>query len=289
MTAVLLALLAAVGYGVSDFVGGVASRRVAALRVVIVSYPVSVIVVAVAVPVVGGSPTPSSLVWGALSGVAGGVAVWWFYLALAGGPMAVVSPVTAVLVAGVPVLIGLAVGERPSVLAYVGIVAALVAVVLVSRESPDEAAGEVAGGRVLRFTPRIALLTVASGVAFAATFVCLDRAGEDDTGLWPLLASRLAATALVWAVALSTGAFSAPRGSVLHLAAGIAVLDVVANAALLFAFQDGLLSLTSVIASLYPAATVLLAMVMLGERVGTVQKVGMVVALGAVALIAGTG
>ncbi|WP_328811662.1 DMT family transporter [Rhodococcus sp. NBC_00294] len=285
MTAIVLALIAALGYGVSDFVGGVASRRVAALRVVIVSYPVSVLVVAAVMPFVGGTLTASSVVWGALSGLAGGVAVWWFYLALAAGPMAVVSPITAVLVAGVPVGVGLVLGERPGVLAYIGIALALVAVLMVSKESPDDAAGDVAGGRTLRFTPRVAWLTVGSGLAFALTFIFLDRAGEDDAGLWPLLANRVTATALVWAVALGTGMFSFPRGGVLKLAAWIALLDVAANAALLYAFQGGLLSLVSVIASLYPAATVLLAMVMLGERVATVQIVGMVIALGAVGLI----
>ncbi|MGB3772398.1 MAG: DMT family transporter [Rhodococcus sp. (in: high G+C Gram-positive bacteria)] len=289
MTAVILALIAALGYGVSDFVGGVASRRVAALRVVIVSYPVSIVVVAAAMPFVGGTASVSSVVWGAVSGLAGGFAVWWFYLALAGGPMAVVSPITAVLVAGVPVGVGLALGERPSTLAYVGIALALFAVVLVSRESPDETAGEVAGGLSLRFTPRIAWLTVGSGLTFALAFIALDAAGGDDAGLWPLLASRVAATALVWVVAVGTRSFSIPRGGVLRLACWIAVLDVIANGALLFAFQEGLLSLVSVIAALYPAATVLLAMVMLGERVGKMQVVGMVVALGAVVLITGSG
>lgn len=252
---------------------------------VVVSYPVSLIIVALLVPLVGGTATASSLLWGALSGLAGGIAVWWFYLALAGGPMAVVSPITAVLVAGVPVGVGLASGERPELLAYAGIALALVAVVLVSRESPDAAAGDIAGGRTLRFTPRIAWLTVGSGLTFALCFIFIDVAGEDDAGLWPLLASRAAATAIIWAVAVGSGQFSPPRGGVLRLAIGIAVLDVVANAALLYAFQGGLLSLVSVIAALYPAATVLLAMVMLGEKVHALQRVGMVIALAAVVLI----
>lgn len=281
--------MAAVGYGVSDFVGGVASRRVAALRVVIVSYPISLLMVLAVVPLVGGSATATSLFWGAMSGVAGGLAVWWFYVALAEGPMAVVSPITAVLVAGIPVVVGVTGGERPSLLAYVGIAGALVAVVLVSRESPDDTAGEVAGGRTLTFTPRVAALTVASGVAFAATFVFLDLAGGDDVGLWPLVASRASATVVMWTVALITASFLVPPRSVMMLAVWVAVLDAVANAALLYAFQGGLLSLVSVITALYPAATVLLAMVMLGERVGPMQRVGMALALASVALIATSG
>ncbi len=273
------------GYGVSDFVGGVASRRVAALRVVIVSYPFSLVIVLIVAPFVGGQISLVPILWGLASGVAGGLAVWWFYLALASGPMAVVSPLTAVLVAGIPVVAGFAIGERPGALAFVGIALALIAVLLVSKESPDDTTGEVAGGREMKFTPTVAWLTVGSGVTFALAFICLHQIG-DGSGLWPLAASRASATAVVWCVALASGHFALPHGSVLKLAAFVGILDVVANAALLYAYQGGLLSLVSVIASLYPAATVLLAMVMLGERVGRLQQVGMVVALGAVGLIA---
>lgn len=257
----------------------------AALRVVIVSYPLSFVIVLAVAPFVGGSISLEPMLWGLASGVAGGVAVWWFYLALATGPMAVVSPLTAVLVAGIPVLAGLAIGERPDIVAYVGIALALVAVVLVSKESPDETTGEVAGGREMRFTRHVAWLTVGSGVTFALAFICLHQIG-DGSGLWPLAASRLSATAVVWCVAVAVGHFVLPHRSVLKLVVFVGVLDVIANAAILYAYQGGLLSLVSVIASLYPAATVMLAMVMLGERVGRLQQAGMVLALGAVALIA---
>lgn len=265
--------------------GGVASRRVAALRVVIVSYPLSLLIVLAVAPFVGGSVSMSSLVWGAVSGVAGGVAVWWFYLALASGPMSVVSPLTAVLVAGIPVVIGLAFGERPGLIAFIGIAVALLAVMLVSRESPDETTGEVAGGRTMRFTKTVALLTVGSGVAFALAFVALHQIGGEG-GLWPLAISRAAATAVVWLVALTSGHFVLPHGEPLKLAVYVSVLDVIANAAMMYAFQGGLLSLVSVIGALYPAATVLLAMVMLGERVSRVQQAGMLLALASVGMIA---
>lgn len=285
MTGVLLALLAALGYGVSDFVGGVAARRVSALRVVIVSYPLSVVILLIVAPMVGGHVDAASLVWGAASGVASGLAVWWFYAALAAGPMAVVSPLTAVLVAGVPVLVGLATGERSSPPAYIGIVCALVAVVLVSKESPDAVTEEITGGRELRFDRRVALLTVGSGLAFACTFVALHKTAAAD-GLWPLVLSRVAATAVVWVAAVVTGHFRAPRGEPLRLACYVSLLDVIANVSMLYAFHGSLLSLISVIGSLYPAATVLLAMLLLGERVGPLQKIGMAMALGSVALIA---
>jgi drug/metabolite transporter (DMT)-like permease len=278
MGAVLLALLAAAGYGVSDFVGGVAARRVAALRVVLVSYPLSVLLVAAVAPVVGGRVELGSLLWGLAAGATAGLAVWWFYLALATGPMSVVSPLTAVLVAGLPLLYAVARGERPGQLALVGAGLALVAVVLVSREAPS----------ALPFTRRVALLTVGSGVAFAVYFVLLAQV-DTGTGLWPLLASRVGAASVVLVAAVVAGQLRAPRGVPLRLALLAGVLDVVANTAFLFAVQGGLLSLVSVITALYPAATVLLAAVVLGERTGRVQQVGMALAAVAVGLIAAQG
>ncbi|WP_433200911.1 EamA family transporter [Nocardia sp. CA-107356] len=285
MTAVLLALVAAFGYGVSDFFGGVASRRVTALRVVIVSYPISALLILILVPLVGGTPDTASMLWGLAAGVASGLAVWWFYAALASGPMAVVSPLTAILVAGIPVLVGLVIGERPGPLAFAGIAFALGAVYLVSRESPDDVTEEITGGRELRFTRKVALLTIGSGAAFGLAFVFLHET-RASAGVWPLLAQRGAASPMVWLIALSAGEFRLLHGEPLRLAAYIAVLDVIANAALLYAFHGSMLSLVSVIGSLYPAATVLLAMVLLGERVGRLQQVGMVLALASVGLIA---
>lgn len=282
MLAGLLGLLAALGYGVSDFVGGVAARRVAALRVVVVSYPLSVVLVAALLPFVGGEVTAASLVWGGLAGIVAGLAVWSFYVALGAGPMSVVSPLTAVLVAGLPVLAGLALGERPTALALVGAVVAVVAVVLVSRE-PETVTGEHKP-----FTRRVALLTVASGVAFAAYFVLLDRVAT-GTGLWPLLMSRVTASAVVLVAALAARQRGVERGQVLALALLAGVLDVVANVAFLYALQAGYLSLVSVVTALYPAATVLLATLVLGERTGRLQVVGMGLAAAAVALIASQG
>ncbi|MEO9221922.1 MAG: DMT family transporter, partial [Mycobacteriaceae bacterium] len=238
--------MAALGYGLSDFVGGVAARRVAALRVVLVSYPLSVMLVLAIAPFVGGRVDVSALLWGALAGVVSGLAVWWFYLALAAGPMTVVSPLTALLVAVLPLATGMLLGERPAVLALVGACLALVAVVLVSRNGV---------GAELAFTPRVALLTLGSGTAFAGYFVLLHQV-PTGTGLWPLLASRIGATAVVLVAAAGTGQLRAPKGFPLRLAWLAGVLDVVANTAFLYAVQSGLLSLVSVITALYPAATV---------------------------------
>lgn len=282
MTALLLSLLAAVGYGVSDFVGGVASRRVHALRVVLLSYPLSVLAVALLAPLVGGNPSTTSLLWGAAAGAAAGLAVLWFYLALAEGPMSVVSPLTALLVAGLPLGVGILLGDRPGPLALVGAALALVAVVLVSREERTAVDETPAAA----FSRRVAWLTVGSGTAFAAYFVLLDRV-EVGTGLWPVLASRVAATAVVVVAALPARQLGWPRGTPARLAVAAAALDVLANVTFLYALQSGLLSLVSVVTALYPAATVLLARLVLGERTGRVQQVGLGLAAVAVGLIAG--
>lgn len=277
MIALLLALTAAAGYGLSDFVGGVASRRAHVLHVVLVSYPLSVVLMALVAPL-GGAPTAGSLVWGAVSGVAGGLAVLWFYAGLASGPMSVVSPVAALLTSALPLFGGLLVGERPGAGALVGAVLAVVAVVLVSRQSAefDEQA---------RFTPKVAWLTFGSGGMFALYFVLLHGIPE-DTGLWPVFASRVAASATVVVPAVVTGNLRTARGRAGGLAVVAGVLDVIANVAMVRGLQSGMLSLVSVLASLYPAGTVLMARFVLGERWGGLQKVGLAIAAASVALIA---
>ncbi|WP_084792541.1 DMT family transporter [Mycobacterium sp. E136] len=279
MIGVALALASALGYGISDFVGGLASRRIAALRVVLVSYPIAMVVLAaVAVPI-GGDVSQGAVVWGVLCGVSQAFGVWWFYAALGSGPISVVSPLTAILVAGIPVGVGLALGERPGLIAGVGVVLALIAVVLVSREASDEDVKEH------RFTPKVAWLTVGSGVAFGLNFVLIDQAPV-EAKLWPLVFARASATAVVILIAALSRNLRPPSGDPLKLAVLAAFLDVGANIAMLLALQAALLSLAGVLMSLYPAATVLLAIVVLRERVTRWQAFGMVLALGAVAMIA---
>jgi drug/metabolite transporter (DMT)-like permease len=282
VSALLLALTAALGYGLSDFVGGLASRRTHVLHVVLVSYPMSVVLVALIAPLAGGSPDPSAMVWGAASGVAGGLAVLWFYAALASGPMSVVSPVTALLTSALPMFGGLLLGEEPGPWALVGAVLAVGAVVLVSREEHST----VDESTPARFTPKVLLLTASSGVMFALYFVMLHQI-PGNTGLWPVFASRVVATLTVVVAAVGLGQFRPARRGPGGLALAAGALDVVANVGMLYALQAGMLSLVSVLASLYPAATVLMARLVLGERSGRVQKVGLVLAAVSVALIAG--
>lgn len=284
MLSLLLALTAAIGYGLSDFVGGLASRKSHVLHVVLVSYPVSVVLVAVVAPLAGGVADAAAMAWGAISGVAGGLAVLWFYAAMASGPMSVVSPVAALLSASLPLLLGLVQGEEPGVVALVGAVLAVGAVVLVSKEER----GPVDEAAPAWFTPKVMVLTAGAGTMFALYFGLLDRV-EAGTGLWPIVLSRVVASVTVFAAAAGVRRLRLARGRPGALALMAGALDVIANVTMLYGLQTGMLSLVSVLVSLYPAATVLMARLVLGERSGPVRKVGLVVAAVSVALIAGSG
>ena len=243
------------------------------------SYPIAMVLLAGLAAIVGGEISRGAILWGGLCGVSQAFGVWWFYAALGSGPISVVSPLTAVLVAGIPVGVGVAMGERPGLIAAVGVVLALVAVVLVSREARDEDV------KPHKFTARVAWLTVGSGLAFGLNFVLIHQAPV-EARLWPLLFARMSASVLVFVVAALSGNLRPPTGTPLRLAVLAAVLDTGANVAMLLALQASLLSLASVLMSLYPAATVLLAMVVLRERVTRWQLVGMVLAFVSVAMIA---
>ncbi len=251
----------------------------AALRVVALSYPVALLLLTVPAVLIGGEITAPAVYWGLLCGVAQAFGVWWFYAALAHGPISVVSPLTAILVAGVPVAFGMAYGERPSPTALSGIGVALAAVFLVSRDASDE------DTTPHRFTRTVAWLTVGSGVAFGLNFVLLDQVPV-AAQLWPLVFGRISASVLILLIAAATGSLRMPTGEPRRLALLAAVLDSLAGVATLYALHTSLLSLAGVLISLYPAGTVLLAIVVLKERVTRWQVLGMVLALVAVAMIA---
>ena len=251
----------------------------AALRVVLVSYPIALVLLIVLAMIAGGQVDQGAIFWGALCGVSQAFGIWWFYAALGAGPISVVSPLTAILVAGIPVGVGLALGERPGGIAAVGVVLALVAVVLVSREATDE---DVTPHN---FTATVAWMTVGSGVAFGLNFVLIHQAPV-EAKLWPLVFARLSASVLVVVIAAVSSNLRVPTGVPLRLALLAALLDTGANVAMLLALQASYLSLAGVLMSLYPAATVLLAIIVLRERVTRWQAVGMVLALVAVAMIA---
>lgn len=281
--ALVLSLVAALGYGLSDFVGGLAARRTAVLRVVMLSYPVGFAGILLIAPFVAGSITERGMLVGAVAGLVGGCAIVWFYMALASGPMSVVSPLTSLLVAGLPLGVGILLGERPGPFALVGAGLAVVAVVLVSRQENTT----VDESSPVRFTTKVAWLTFGSGAAFAVYFVLLDQVGP-GTGMWPLVASRASASVLVLVVGLIGGHRRPITGVPMRLALAAAALDIVANTSFLYALRAGMLSIVSVLTSLYPAGTVLLARLVLKERTGALQRVGLVLAAASVVLIAGS-
>ncbi|SNS58594.1 Uncharacterized membrane protein [Geodermatophilus saharensis] len=276
--ALVLALASAVVYGMADFCGGIASRRAAAATVVAISQAAGLVVVALLLPWLGGEPVRADLVWGAVAGIAGGAGLLLFYRALATGVMSVVAPVTAVSAAALPVLAGLALGERLGAAAAVGIVLALAAVVLVSAE------GGLSSLRAARLGSTGPAL--AAGAGFGLFFVLLERTG-DDAGLTPLAAARVVSVLLVGALALATVRSLRVPGRVLPVVLLAGVGDMAANALFLLATQaGGQLAITGVLASLYPASTVVLAQVLLRERLAGAQRAGLAVATAAVVLIA---
>jgi uncharacterized membrane protein len=259
-------------------VGGVAARRVAALRVILAAYPLEALVLGALALTAGGPIHFGAVFWGCLYGVGQAFGMWAFYAALGSGPISVVAPLAGVLNAAVPVAVGIALGERPGQAASVGVVLAIVAVMLVSREATVE-------GAPFKFTPKVAWLTVFAGSAFGLDLVFLHQAPH-ECKLWPLMFARLAATVVIGALAASRRTLRLPRGKSMRLALTIALLDICVLVTQLIALQSWLLSLASILISLYAAATVVLAMVILRERVSRWQGIGMVMATGAVAMIA---
>jgi drug/metabolite transporter (DMT)-like permease len=276
--AVLLGVLVALTYGAGDFLGGLSSRRVNAAIVALTSQLVgwSILVVLVAV-LPERHPPAADVVRGAIAGSVGLIGVVLLYRGLASGAMGVVAPITAVGAAVLPVAWGLLTGEEPGAVHLVGVVLALVAVGLVS--SPASGAEPVPG------RAKEVALALVSGAAFGVVFILLGDTTE-ASGMWPLLAARSASATLMAGVVLARRApVKVPVGSRLQVI-GTGVFDVTANAIFVLAARIGLLSLVAVVSSLYPVSTVVLARVVLHERVGRRQQLGLALAIAGVVLIA---
>ena len=277
--AIFLALAAALTYGTADFCGGMATKRtVTSWPVVVVSQSVGLAVVLCLLPFVHGSgPSVHDLGWGAGGGLVGGIALLAFYRALAVGTMSIVAPVTATLSAVVPVVAGLAFfGERPGVAAIVGSVAALAAVALFG----VPAQGVTIGPRDVSL-----LLAAVAGAGFGLFFICLDRT-SGHSGLWPLVAARTTSTTVLGLAAIAGGHRLVITGTARSLALVAGVFDSSANALFLVATHRGLLTIVSVLTSLYPGSTIVLAYIVLKERLRPPHLVALAVAILAVALIA---
>src|SRR6478735_2307981 len=281
--ATLLALLSAVLYGAGDFVGGVASRRASTLAVVFVSQFAGAVALLVLLPLLPSATVGrGDLIWGAAAGLAGGIGVALLYRALAIGTMSVVAPTTAVCAVVIPVAVSNLLGERPSSLSLTGVAMALMAIVLVSQAStPAESARHHA-----RSAPALTI-AIASGVAIGVFYLALARTAR-DAGLWPLLAARGASAVVFVIMALVSGhgALRMPR-DVLPMAILCGMLDMTANALYLVATRGGSLSTIVTLASLYPASTVVLARLVLRERLSRLQIAGVAACLVAIVLIVG--
>lgn len=270
----LLALASAMAFGAGDFLGGRASRDVPPLLVAAVAQVASA---AALIPLVLIVPAPAvrtaDVLWGAAGGLFGLLGILALYAALAAGPMGLVAPTTAVLSAVVPVGFGLATGEQPGGLAIAGIILGLVAVVTIT-------AAEGPGGRL---TPAVLALSLGAGIGFALFFIALAQT-DVDAGMWALVGARAVSVPVVLSVA-AIGRVWPREGRAPVAAIGAGVLDMMANALFLAAVQRGLLAIAAVLAALYPAATALLARVVLRERMSPAQLTGVGAALVAVVLI----
>lgn len=273
---IVLSLFAALFYGIGDFAGGIGSRRVSAITLLLWSTPVGAALMVVLLFAFPGHLSWRVALFGVLGGIAGLLGVTVMYHLMTIAPINVISPITAVLAAIVPVFVGVGIGERPATAAWVGIVLGLVAIVLVSRTTAAHPLGRV--------SPQTLALALLAGLGFGMYFVFLARAG-DGSGLWPLTISRLTSTVLVIPIAWSRGALATIHGRTLGVVAVAGSCDALANMFFLLAAHRGLLSLASVLTSLYPAATVLLAVTVLKERLSWVQRGGLALAVLAVVLI----
>ena len=283
MLTLIYGLTCALFYGSADYAGGRASRLASSVAVTASSQIVGWAMVLALVPFLGGSgPTSRALVVGALGGICGAIGLILLYRALSLAAMSVVSPITAVLSAVVPVVAGIIIGEGLTVTHSVGVVLALAAIAMISRGGDDAVDAHDHHRR-----PPIALLVTSfvAGIFFGLFVVALDRAG-DDVGVWPLVTAKPVGVAFALLVALSQRIvpFVPRRALRLTVAAGAA--DMTANVFATLSAQAGKVAIAGVLVSLYPASTVLLARFVDHEKITRLQLIGFTLAIAALVLIA---
>jgi drug/metabolite transporter (DMT)-like permease len=291
------ALPSAVTYGIADFAGGLAARRASVLVVTVVAQAAGLLSLLLVIGFVAGQPSSAAVGFGALAGIAGVSGLLLYLKALAVGPMGVVAPLSAVVSAGLPLAVGLTGGERLGPPAVLAVGVALVAILLAT-----------AGTRNDRAASTGVLLGLAAGVGFGMFFVAVDAAPA-GSGLWPLLAGRVASVVLLTGLVLrhhlplptrsraarlalvpgesrvSTRARSGTRGPVVLMVVS-GVFDTLANVLFLAATRLGGLGISAVVVALYPVVVVVLARVVLGERLTRTQLLSAALALTASALLA---
>lgn len=303
--AIVLALAAAVSWGSSDFFAGLASRRASAINVVVGAHLVGLLSLVVLAPIFSGNSGGSDFFWGVAGGMSGGIGAALLYRGLAVGRMAVVAPITGAGAAVVPVVFGILTGDLPGLIALLGIALALVAIVLVAIAPAPTSADKLDLGKVRRVTGRSpgadfvrgrSVLSnlirepglthaVASGLGFGGFYVFISYVNA-DSGLWSLLAARAGSVLLLGGAALVIERRVLPPPDVRSETVLVGVLDVTAAALFLMASREGMLSVVSVLTSLYPTVTVLLALFVAHERCSKLQFSGMALAGLAIGLIA---
>ncbi len=269
----LLAIAAACTFGVADFLGGLSTRRAAVVAVTLLTNLAGAALAVVLVVVIDGAWTMRAVAWGAVGGLAGLVGLVLLYQGLAEGPNRLVSPLSAVVAAAVPVIVGVTLGDRPGSVAIAGICVVPIAVWL------------VAGGDIglAGASKRPLALGVGAGLGFGTFFVLLAQS-PGDAGAVPLLMARVASvTVLIIATVVSRP--SIPARSTVGIALAAGTLDMTANGLFLWSTLDGELAIVGALVSLFPATTVLLAVAILGERLDRKQTIGLVLAVTAAALL----
>jgi drug/metabolite transporter (DMT)-like permease len=273
---VAFGLCAALFYGAADFCGGFAAKRAPVVTVTVVSQFVGLLLLVAALPFFPGANHVSDYAWGFAGGICGAAGIALLYHALSIGKMGVVSPVTSVLAAALPVIVSTALGERLAPAQLAGIVCALVAIVLISASFD---------GGVREISTRGLKEAIASGLLLGGFYLFLAQ-GHRDGGMHGLLAARIASVVFLALLALRTRSPLRPPAQALPFLVLAGLLDMSANVLYVLATFNGALAIAAVLTSLYPASTVFLASVTLRERLSAVQWSGVAFALAGVVLIA---
>jgi uncharacterized membrane protein len=296
---IVLGLTAALAYGLSDFIAGLLSRRIHYALVALIGNGVAcAATIAALVLTAPPDPTTRAIFWGAASGIGSGLGTLVLFRGLARGRMGVVAPLSALGTAVIPILIGVGLGDRPPIPAWAGVLLALPAIWLVSTTGEATAHGKTGAGNEGQAAPRIetggraglasgAVEGLLAGLCFALLLVGLNLAG-DGSGLWPVVAGQVCGVVILGIVLVGTlrrlGNIRIGRRDA-GVAAAVGVLGAVASTSYFLSTQAGLLSIVAVLTALYPAATVLLARVVIHERVAPRQALGLALAGIAVMLI----
>lgn len=276
--AYLLAAITSVFFGAADLCGGIAARRAPAVTVTLFSGLAAILVLLPAFAFIHGDATPGSLAWGAGAGVFGGIGALLLYRALAHGPVSVASPILCVTGLALPVIAGIALGERPSLLASAGLVLTPVSIVLLAQVDARWTHEERARVR------RVIVPSLVAGFVVGFFLLCLGRIPK-GSGLMPLMVARVTGMLVLAAWALARRLPLVPAAGARRMSLGAGALDSAANVGYVIAVQHATLSLVAALVSLAPATSVLLARLWLGERWSAGQRAGLVAALGAGAMI----